>query len=296
MMENRLPNWDDAQLILTIRRAGSLKQAAAQLGVHTSTVSRRLDNLEEVLGIRLFDRTPDGAVATDAAMCLLPFAESMEHTVAEMSRSIDGLETRPEGTVRITAPPGVVDHFFGEFIAELLAAYPELRIELISSVSYADLGRGEADLALRVHRPTSGDLTSLCVINELPGAVFGAEPQTIGSREFSEARFVTYGPQLAHLPQCRWVMDHCEPSQIVLRTNSMTAQLQAARHGVGFAVLAEAYDSVDGLGRIRFAPTLARKLAPLPTDSLFLVTHRALRHVPRIAVTWEALRRRFAPA
>lgn len=288
-----LDDWDDARLALAIARAGSLNAAARELGVHVSTVSRRLEALEESLGTHLFDRTPDGAVATEALERMLPFAESMEQSAAGIARAMEGLETEVGGLVRIAAPPGVVNHFFEEVVASLLTQYPKLRIDVCGDTSYADLDRREADIAVRVRRPTSGDLTAVCIVDARASLVFGCEGGPLGRREFERARFVTYAPPLDHLPECAWIMTATSPEQIVFRTNSLTAQVQAARRGVGLVVLPQPFEAFEGLEVRRLSPALRRSLPALPPMSLYLVTHRALRHVPRVAATWDALRVAF---
>ena len=289
-------DWDDARLVLLVTRLGSLKKAASALGVHVSTVSRRLDGLEHDLGLHLFDRTSDGVKPTAAVEKLLPFAEAMEQSALGMSHALEGFEAEPEGTVRLTAPPSFVEHFLLGFATELIHRYPKIRLELIGSIQYADLTRREADIAVRVRRPTTGDLLSVALMPDIPSHLFGASSQAFGRREFKDAAFVTYSRELAFVPECQWVLKHAAPEQIVLRANSLTAQVEAVRSGIGVTVLAEPYERLDMLHRIRLKPELAKTLAPIPGGSLFLVTHRALRQVPRIAATWALLRELFPGA
>jgi len=77
-------HWDDVRVFLALCRARTLSSAAARLGVNASTVGRRLDALEDALGARLFDRTPDGVIPTAATEHLLAHAERLEH--AELPR------------------------------------------------------------------------------------------------------------------------------------------------------------------------------------------------------------------
>src|SRR5438552_2910504 len=110
-------DWDQVRVFLAVARAGQLAGAAARLGLDVSTVSRRLDRLEGELGVHLFDRTRDGTIATAAAEAMLPAAEDMERGLALFAAAVDAIETVAEGSVRLTAPPGVAD----SFIAPLLA-------------------------------------------------------------------------------------------------------------------------------------------------------------------------------
>ena len=285
--------WDDVRLLLSVHRSGSLKKAARSLGVHVSTVSRRLDVLERTLEVHLFDRTHDGIVSTSAAERLLPFAEAIEQRVLEMGNALDGFEAEPEGTVRVTAPPSFVEHFLVDFAGQLIDRYPKIRLELLASVKMADLTRREADIAVRTHRPTTGDLLTVALMTDVGSGLFADRPLTFGRRQLNEARFLTYAADLEFLPECQWVLDNVEPERVVLRTSTLSTQVEAARRGLGVVVLARPYEHLEGLHRVHLKPDLARQLPPFPTSSLFLVAHRALRHVPRVAVTWEMLKRQY---
>ena len=292
-MKGELEQWDDARLVLSVTRWGSLKKAARHLGVHVSTVSRRVELLERTLGLRLFDRTSDGVVPTAAVERLLPFAEAMEQSALQMSHALEGFEAEPEGTVRISAPPSLVEHFLVNFAQALLKSWPKIRLELNASIQYADLTRREADIAIRTTRPTTGDLLSVALIPAAPMVLFAAEATTLSANQFAETPFITYSTELEFLPECQWVLRQVAPDRVVFRSNSLPTQVEAARRGLGAVVLAKPYEMLEGLARVQLRPDLSRKLSPLPPAPLFLIVHRALRQVPRIAATWDELRAYF---
>lgn len=288
--------WDDVRVLLALSRQGSLKRAAGSLGVNVSTASRRLDALEEAAGMHLFDRTPDGTRPTAAAERLLPFAESMEQAALGMARSLEGLEADPEGVVRITAPPGLVDHFLAPALTDLVERYPRLRISIVSSIGYADLTRREADLALRSIRPAAGDLVARRLVT--PRYVVIASPahaEELGRLgDPAAARWLTWEEDLAHLSDAEWIAQHVPPEQVVLRTSSMTAQIEAARTGLGLMLAAAPYADLRGLRALTTTRALSRSVDAIPRGSLWLVGHRALREVPRIAAVWSWLEARFS--
>lgn len=280
--------WDDLKVLLALFRAGSLKRASHELGVNISTVSRRLDALETLVGAHLFDRTPEGTWPTAAAEQLVPFAERMERAAHEFARGLSGFEVEPEGTVRITAPPGVVDAFIAPALVDLVQAYPRLRIQIVSSIGYADLTRHEADLALRLLRPATGDLVSTRLATH-PFLVVAAPTHAaaVGRlRKPEDTRWVTWGEDLAHLPDARWIDEHVPRERVVLETSSMSAQLAAVRAGLGAMLAPVPYADLPGLTAMDCTPRLRRSLAALPEGTLWLVGHRALREVPRIAAVW----------
>ncbi|MEM9069421.1 MAG: LysR family transcriptional regulator [Myxococcota bacterium] len=279
-----IERWDDLRLVLAIERHASLKTAAANLGLNVSTVSRRLDALETRLGHRLFDRSPDGTLPTAAAETLVPFAQAMEQAVADGSRALEGFESAPEGVVRIAAPPGLADYLLAPSLARLCDRYPGLKVELVADIGYADLARHEADLALRTRRPQAGDLVTQR-LGEASYVVAAATDRPI--RKLKDVRWITYCSDLDHLPETAWILDQVPSDRIVLRSNSFSAQLNAARAGLGAVLIARPYLASAGLHPV---PVLQRRVRRLPVGALWLAGHRALRDVPRIAATWDFLR------
>jgi DNA-binding transcriptional LysR family regulator len=289
--QNEIFRWDDARVLLALQREGTLSAAAARLGINASTVGRRLDGLEASLGVRLFDRTPDGVTPTGPAEQLFPFAESLERAAADLSHAVAGMEAEPEGVVRITAPPGLAEQLLAPALSRLYQAHPRLRLELDASVGYADLTRREADLALRANRPQSGDLIAKRLA-EAPSVVL-ARPDKASlwrkAKDLAEIPWITYGPELAHIPDAKWILDQVPAESVILQTNSYSAQIAAASAGLGAVVTAPIVHPAFGLGPVDFVPRMKSQSPPLPTSSLWLVGHRALRHVPRVQVVWDFL-------
>jgi len=283
-------DWDQVRVFLAVMRARSLAGAAARLGMDVSTVSRRLDRLEDQLSVTLFDRTRDGTLPTANAEQMLPHAEEIELGVMRFASAGAQVETAVEGVVRLTVPPGVADSFVAPALAALHARHPKLMIELDASVSYADLTRREADLALRVVRPTSGELvvTRLVSARDLPMASAAYAKELGKLKRVGDARWITWGSDLAHLPNARWLHELAPELVPVLRTSHFGSQLAAARSGLGVVLLPEPY-LLTGLVAVAHARALGEAWASLPTSELWLVGHRALRNVPRVAAVWDHL-------
>lgn len=294
-MDARILDWDQVRLFLAIARGGSLVDAAARLGLDVSTVSRRLDRLEDALGAHLFDRTRDGTLATALAEQMLPHAEEMELGVHRFAAAGAQVETAVEGVVRLTVPPGVADAFVAPLLVELHARHPRLVVELDASIGYADLTRREADLALRTTRPTSGDLIVTRVISTrsepMTSRAYAAELGRL--RRLDDARWIDWGADLAHLPTARWLREHGPAIAPVLRTSHFASALAAARAGLGVVLASEPY-RLTGLVPVTPSRALAAAWRALPVEQLWLVGHRALRHVPRVAAVWEFLLERMS--
>lgn len=279
--------WDDLRVFLALFRAGTLSGAAQRLGVNASTIGRRIDALEGAIGTRLFDRTPDGALPTAAGEDLIAAAEQVEIAAVQVSGTVDSFETSVEGLVRLTAPPGVCDHFLAPQLGPLLRRHRGLRIQLDATVGYADLTRREADIAIRVSRPSAGDLVAR-KLGESDYTIVAspALARTLGPlADPADADWITWGPDLAHIPSGRWMAKAVPADRVVLRTSSINSQLAALKARLGVAIFPVAYIATHRLARVK-----ARcELPPFPSDALWLVGHRALRGVPRIAAVWDYL-------
>src|SRR5947199_10683357 len=99
-------DWDDWRLFLAVAAAGSMSGAARTLQLGQPTLSRRIGLLEDRLDAPLFARRVDGVTLTPLGERLLPAAQRMAEFAGDATRIIAGGERRPEGVVRIAAPPG----------------------------------------------------------------------------------------------------------------------------------------------------------------------------------------------
>jgi DNA-binding transcriptional LysR family regulator len=287
-------DWEHVRLFLAVAREGSLAAASARLAVDVSTVSRRLDRLEEIVGAPLFDRTRDGTVPTALGEELLAPAERMELAAVEFASAGSSVETEVEGAVRLTAPPGIADAFIAPALARLYARHPRIVVELDASIGYADLTRREADLAIRSARPSGGDLvvTKLVTARSVPLASEAYAKKLGKLKRLEDARWIVWDRDLAHLPDAAWLRKHAPNVAPVFRTSHYGSQLAAARAGLGVVMAADAF-ARDGLVEIAHAKSLDTAWEDLPVGTLWLVGHRALRHVPRVAAVWSFVLEEF---
>lgn len=141
-------NWDDLKVLLALSRAGSTRKAAATLGVSNTTVMRRLESLEEQVGGRLFDRTPDGFRVTPLADQLLPTASEVEEILTEAQRRVTGKDAELTGRIKLSLPAVPVTHI-AEAVSEFAIEYPRIELDISVSDLPVDLARREADIAVR---------------------------------------------------------------------------------------------------------------------------------------------------
>lgn len=282
-------SWDDVRLFLALCRTRTVGEAGRKLGVDASTVSRRLVALEAALSTTLFDRGREGIAKTKAAEDLLPVAEEMEAVMHRFANAAEGLERDVAGLVRMTCPPDVADVVIAPLLSELLARHPALRLEIDPGESIRDLTRREADLALRTVRPTGGDLI-VTRLATMRWVVAGSpkHAKSLGTlRAWSDARWIGWGERTAMIKPARWLATRVRDP--IVRSDSLTVQLGAVASGVGIALVPEPSVAHYGLVKVKIGAALREDAASLPADDLFVVTHRALRNVPRVRVLWDLL-------
>ena len=97
-------DWNDVKTLIAAAEAGSLSAAAANTGISQPTLGRKIDSLEASLGLKLFERGPQGMTLTDSGADMLAHAQHMQEAASRLSLSATGRAETLEGTVRITAP------------------------------------------------------------------------------------------------------------------------------------------------------------------------------------------------
>lgn len=275
--------WDDLRLFLVAYRSGSLTQAAARLGLNQSTMSRRLRALEEdVVGAKLFDRTPEGLLPTEVGEQMLGPAERAEAGALDAARVCLGTEAEIEGEVRFAVTEGLAYYLLAPAIPELQRRHPKLELALQVSEAVADLTRREADLALRFLRPTRGDLVAQRIFSG-PYGVFAA-PALLdrigpGPHRLTELPFVGWDVNQSHFPEGAWEVK--AGVRCTVRASSLPTRIALAEAGCGAIELAQ-----ELAGRLPHLVELDTDPCPL-NAAAWLVTHRGIRDVPRIRAVWD---------
>jgi DNA-binding transcriptional LysR family regulator len=159
-MTRRAPNWDELRTFVEVARDGSLSGAARRLGLTQPTVGRHIDALEAALGSTLFTRSPRGLTPTPAALALGPHAEAMAAAAAALGRAASGEAAADRGAVRVTASDVVGCEVLPPILATFHAEHPSIAIELALTNRNEDLARRDADIAVRMVRPTQSGLVA----------------------------------------------------------------------------------------------------------------------------------------
>ena len=272
-------DWNDLRYFLAIRRERTLAGAARSLRVQHSTVGRRLEALETMLGASLFTRTPDGFLLTEAGTGILTLAEDAERALTAIERRVAGTDERIEGIVRLTASEAF-SGFLVRRLAELQQRHPGLMVEVLVGNQSLDLMRGEADLALRISATTQSEL--ICKrIGDAGWSLYAAESYIArrgapaSPTELAGHDVIGFDETMAGVPGARYLRDYAAGAHVMLRGNSIVSVLNAAIVGMGLAMLPCFLAEAE--------PTL-RRLAPeiLGSREIWLVFHPDVARIARV--------------
>ncbi|WP_354332508.1 MULTISPECIES: LysR family transcriptional regulator [unclassified Undibacterium] len=159
-MDKNHINWDHYKAALAVLEEGSLSSAARALGLTQPTIGRQIEALEKALGVTLFTRSQNGLTPTVSALALRPYAENLKTTTAALERAISAEAKEVRGAVRITSSIVIGIEVLPPILAELRQLHPGLEIELVLSDLNQDLLNRDADIAIRMAKPTQEVLVS----------------------------------------------------------------------------------------------------------------------------------------
>jgi DNA-binding transcriptional LysR family regulator len=157
-MSQTEPAWDLYRTFLAVMREGSFSAAARSLELAQPTAGRHIEMLEAMLGTSLFKRSRRGLVPTRAALAVLPQAEAMAAAAATMRRTCSAEWQEERGAVRLTASQLMSNEVLPGPLARFCNRYPRIEIELVVSNRNEDVLRRDADVAVRMMRPTQDAL------------------------------------------------------------------------------------------------------------------------------------------
>ncbi|GAA6201862.1 LysR family transcriptional regulator [Aquicoccus sp. SU-CL01552] len=281
-------DWTLLQSFSAVAETGSLSAAARKLGQSQPTLGRHIRALEAALGMELFTRGPRGLIPTEAARDMIGPADQMRAAAARLQLVAEGQEAGLAGVVRVTAS-SVVSHFvLPPIIAALRRAHSEIQVELVPSDSSENLLFREADIALRMYRPTQLDLVAAHV-TDLEMGLYAAtgfldrvgRPRTV--EEAMRLDFVGFDADDTIIRFMRGAGLEVGRGFFGVRCDDQAAYWHLIRAGCGIggmqAIIGEAEPGVE-----RVLPGL-----DLPTLPVWLTAPTALRHNPRIRLVWNRL-------
>ncbi len=282
-------DWGLVRSFLAVLDHGSLLGAARHLKMSQPTLGRHIAELESQLGVVLFERTGRGLVPTATALQLAEAARGMEAGALLLERTLSGVQTQTNGTVRITASVPVAVTLLPPLLATMRQSLPGIAVELVSSNQVSNLLRREADIAVRMVRPDQSSL----IAKKIGEVGLGAYAHRSYLARCGSLRKAT--DLLAH----ELIGSDADPAILqgfaamgypvtrdafALRSDDFIVQWQAVRAGLGIGFCAD-YMARSDPDVVRVLPGLL-KIPPLP---MWLAVHREIRSSQRIRAVFDFL-------
>ncbi|MEO1245765.1 MAG: LysR family transcriptional regulator [Pseudomonadota bacterium] len=268
-------NWDDTRYFLAVCRAGSVSAAGKTLGVNHTTVARRIAAFESDLGTRLFDRTREGYVMTQAAENMYDNALCMEEYAQTIDRTMYARDAELRGPLKLTVPYDFANRVLAPILPAFKARYPQIDLELLTTTGLVDLAAREADLAIRLTAKPPDYLVGRKLL-PLRHGVYGTRRslRSMGS----EPSVILFRSE-RDMPE--WVREHFPAARVVLRTDNLSTMHAAVAAGLGLARM-PCYE-VDADRKLK------RLDLPLTPSSwgIWVLSHVDLRSTARVRVTRE---------
>ena len=286
----REPDWALWRSFAAVVEHGSLSGAARALSLSQPTIGRHVEALESDLGLNLFDRALTGLKPTEAALRLYEPVARARSSLAEAAILADGAQAQEEagGSVRITASAVISNYVLPAILAEIRRRHPRITLEIVPSDSAENLLMREADIALRMFRPTQLELVTrhLGDIRLVPTAHESylsrrGTPTTIA--ELWQHDLIGFDRSDAIIVHARGLGFQLTREDFALRSDDQPHlwELMKAGLGIGFTQL-NLVERTPGMVAI----PIDLSIPPLP---MWLTTHSQLFTSHRIRAIYDAL-------
>lgn len=287
-MDKTDPGWELYRSFLAVMREGSLSGAARALGMTQPSLGRHMRELEETLGVSLFARSPQGLSPTDLAHELVPHAQAMASASSALRRAATTRQDTIAGVVRITASEVIGAEVLPPMLAAFRQQHPGIVIELSLSNQAEDLLRRDADIAIRMVRPTQDALVARHV-GKITLSFFAhkryieanGRPRTMA--DLTKHALIGFDHETPYIRSMRPAGLPYTREHFALRTDSDLAALAAIRAGYGIGVCQ------TGIGRRD--PALVQLFADSFTLNMdtWVVMHEDLRRSTRTRALYDHL-------
>ena len=271
-------DWEDLRYVLAVSRDQNLSLAAARLGVSHTTVGRRVRAIEETLGVRLFDRTPDAFMPTPAGQDIAEVAERIEGEVLSLEGRVLGRDAQLKGKLRV-ATMDMLFRRYRDVVASFMVRYPSVELTVTASDTEVSLTRREAEVAIRLTNTPPDPLVGRKV-GQVEWAVFASKPlvERVGpDAPYEDFPWIHWDERLNMRWLDDWLAVNAPKARIAMRVDSSSVVLReviSAGIGVHFLACFEG-DSDPNLQRLG-------PIDPTFTRGVWLLTLPDLRNTSRI--------------
>jgi DNA-binding transcriptional LysR family regulator len=247
-------DWDKLRIFHAVADAGSFTHAGHELALSQSAVSRQISALEIDLNVPLFHRHARGLILTEQGEVLYRTAHDVFTKLAAAKTRLMDSKEKPSGELRITTTVGLGSVWLTPRIKEFTELYPQISVTLLLEDRELDLSMREADVAIRLRRPTQPDLIQrkLFVVHHhvyaSPDYIkkYGI-PKSI--EDLDKHKILTFGQAPGYLTTINWLeragRAEDNPRPVALRVNNAYGLRRAVQAGVGIASLADYIVAAD---------------------------------------------------
>ncbi|MGB1950716.1 MAG: LysR family transcriptional regulator [Marinobacter sp.] len=235
-------DWDYLRYIHALAIGGTLARAGDILGVHQTTVLRRLDQMEEALGVQFFERSRDGLQLTPVGETAFREAQRLTVEMDNLERKLVGQDSAPVGKVRLAAEDAMMAPLLSPILSDLVREFPDIELEVLTDNDVANLSHREADLTLRPENKPQATLEGERVA-AVESAVYGSAQYCRRHRNMDVENhpegcvWIIPDETFSHLATGRWYRKHLKNVSSVIRCNSLQSMHALAIAGAGLAVL-----------------------------------------------------------
>ena len=279
-------DWNDMRYFLELQRSGRLLTAAKRLNTTHSTVARHIESIEQHLGAALFVQHAQGYELTPAGQALLKHAEAMEN-VALLAQEEINQSLTPLGKIRLGVTEGIGIMFIAPRLRGLFERYPGLEVELVAVPRFVSILNREAEISIHLDRPNA-DLLITRKLTDYQLALYASRlyldkaPPLTSRDDLANHYWIGYVDDLLFSQELLFLNTFCRTPTVTFRSTSVIAQQQAARAGLGIAVLPN-YMAADDPDLVRVLPDESVQ------RSYWISTRRELHKSVRLRVVWDYL-------
>jgi DNA-binding transcriptional LysR family regulator len=190
--------------------AKSFSEAARRLGMPVSTVSRRIAELEDQLGVRLLDRSTRNLRLTDLGSEVLEHAQRSAEASDAVANIVSNQKSNVSGTLRLSAPPNISDTLITPLVTAFQASYPNVRVQILIAERFVDHISDGVDIAFRLGTLKDSSLVARRILTYRHQLV--ASPEYLKTRKMPEKPKDLLDHRLISFsywrPESRWTFVH----------------------------------------------------------------------------------------
>ena len=268
--------WEQLQTFYILISQGSIASAAKLLGVHPTTVSRHISELEKQIGARLLKKKDGRYVTTTDGENIYNRANQMAKEAWLIDRFSENQSDEISGTVRITSIESFVSSCLIGKMLSLRKQYPALSLEFICNDENLSFNKRETDLAIRFKKPSVVNIVTRKLGN-IGFALYGKS----NSKRFNKIDpadildWISYDDDYQHLPEAKWLASKMKKSDPIIKSNNASVLIAAIISGLGVGVL-PCYRGDAEASLVRIGPS-----KPIITREAWLLIHTDYRSNPK---------------